>query len=271
MSKRGRSRVASSPLVETSFSLIVPTIALLVCLANSAATASDSLPDSCCHPQSGFPGISFGIKAGLSLSQHSGIEERDAEYEVSSQWRTGMAVGVFLYLPVTSRFGLQQEVLYVRKGSRQDIGLEILDVPTVLHVTYDMDYIEIPVLLRFAWFQWNHNAVYSMAGTALSFKVDDRYTLTGEVDDGNERVPLSADSDMSEVEMFDYSFVYGLGVDFSLIGAHFLVEYRFTIGWNSLAMPTYAYVPLGDEEILIVNEPVSLKNQNHLLVIGLSF
>jgi hypothetical protein len=76
---------------------------------------------------------------------------------------------------------------------------------------------------------------------------------------------------MSEVEMFDYSFVYGLGVDFSLLRQVFSFEYRFVIGWNSLAMPTYAYVPFGDEEILIDNEPVPLKNQNHLLLVGITF
>jgi hypothetical protein len=88
---------------------------------------------------------------------------------------------------------------------------------------------------------------------------------------GEQVVPLTADSDMSEVEMFDYSFVYGAGVDFSVRGMQLLLEYRFAIGWNSLAMPTYAYVPFGDEEILIENEPVPLKNQNHLLLIGITF
>ncbi len=176
-----------------------------------------------------------------------------------------------MYLPVTDRFALQQEVFYTQKGSSQDIGVEILEIPTVLNVTYQMDYVEIPVFLRFAWFRWNRNAIYSLAGTALSFKVHDRYTLQGEVSDGTETVPLRADADMSEVEMFDYSFVYGAGVDFSLRGMQLLLEYRFAIGWNSLAMPTYAYVPFGDEEILIENEPVPLKNQNHLLLIGITF
>jgi hypothetical protein len=235
------------------------------------ASGSASLPDAAAQPDSGFVSLSFGLKAGLSVAQHSGIEERDAEYEVSSQWRTGYAVGAFLYLPVTSRFGLQQELFYIQRGSRQDITVEILDIPTVLHVTYDMDYIEIPVLLRFTWYQRNRNAIYSFAGTALSFKVKDHYTLDGVIDDGIERVPLYADSDMSEVEMFDYSFVYGLGVDFSLFWMQLLLEYRFVIGWNRLEMPTYAYVPFDDEEILIDNEPVPLKNQNHLVLIGITF
>jgi len=49
------------------------------------------------------------------------------------------------------------------------------------------------------------------------------------------------------------------------------VEYRFVIGWNGLMMPTYAYVPFGDEMILVENDPVQLKNQNHLVLVGISF
>lgn len=219
----------------------------------------------------GFPAISWGFKTGLSLSQHSGVMERDADYGVSSRWRKGFAGGLFLYLPVTPRFGLQQEVLYVQKGSQQDITVDILDIPTVLRVTYDMDYIEIPVLLRYTWFRRNNRAIYSFAGTAISFKVHDRYILKGEVDDGVEQVPLYADSDISEVEMFDYSFVFGVGLDFELWSTGFLIEYRFTIGWNELDMPTYAYVPFEGEDLLIENEPVPLKNQAHLILLGITF
>lgn len=219
----------------------------------------------------GLTELSFGFKGGISLAQHVGTEERDADYEVSSTWRRGFAVGAFLSFPVTSRFTLQQEVLYIQKGSQQDIGVEILEIPTVLDVTYDMDYIEIPVLLKFAWLKWELSELYSLAGTALSLKVNDRYRLEGEITDGSEVIPLRANSDMSEVDMFDFSFVYGFGLELPLLGRSVLVEYRFTMGWNTLAMPTYAYVPFGDEEILIDNVPVPLKNQNHVIMLGMTF
>jgi hypothetical protein len=246
-------------------------VAFLLCLATAGAAWADSTDSHAGNSESGWARVSFGLKGGLSLSQHSGIEERGSEYSVSSHWRSGFAAGGFVYVPITSRFGIQQEVFYTQKGSSQEISVDILEIPTVLHVTYDMDYVEIPVFFRFDWYEWDRSAFYSLAGTALSFKVHDRYVLDGEIDDGTQTVPLHADSDMSEVEMFDYSFVYGMGVDFSLFGARVLVEYRFAIGWNSLAMPTYAYVPFEDGQILIENEPVPLKNQNHLLLFGVTF
>lgn len=218
-----------------------------------------------------FAGAAFGFKVGIGFAQHCGIEEREADYEVTSHWRTGFATGAFLCFPVTSRFGLQQEFAYVQKGSRQDIRVEILEIPTVLDVTYDMDYIEIQALLKFAWLRWSCNELYSLSGTALCLKVRDRYTLAGQVSDGTETVPLYADSDMSEVDMFDFALVYGTGFEFSMSGQKLLIEYRFTMSWNTLAMPTYAYVPFGEEEILIDNEPVPLKNQDHLILLGIRF
>jgi hypothetical protein len=245
---------------------------LWIIIVTNLVTAHAGESDPPVQQETGIANVSFGFKAGLGLSQHSGIEERDAEYEVSSEWRSGFAVSVFLYLPITSRLGLQQEVQYVQKGSKQAIDVTILDIPTVLDVTYEMDYVEIPVMLKFGWFLWNDNRIYSLAGTGLCFKVRDRYQLNGVIDDGTQQVPLSADSDMSEVEMFDYSFVYGFGLEYTFLQKQFLVEYRFAIGWNRLLMPTYAYVPFGDER-LQVNEdsPVSLKNQNHLVLIGITF
>ena len=59
----------------------------------------------------GFTKIHFGFKGGLALTQHQGIEPRDMEYTVSSSMRSGLAAGVFIILPVTERFGIQQEVL----------------------------------------------------------------------------------------------------------------------------------------------------------------
>jgi len=241
-------------------------------LVPAAAAGADAPAPGSGASYAGAPlGLSFGLKGALGFSQHAGTEERGAEYDVTSGWRTGFAVSAFLYVPITPRFGIQQEISYVQKGSRQHIGVDILEVPTVLDVTYDMDYIEIPVLMRFTWHESPRWTFYSLAGTAVSFKVRDRYILEGELDDGEQVVPLTADSDMSEVDLFDYSFVYGFGLESPAFGRTLVLEYRFALGWNTLSMPTYAYVPFGDEEVLIENEPVPLKNQNHVIMLGIAF
>jgi hypothetical protein len=236
--------------------------ALLLCASTTALAAADD---------PGWADFSIGLKLGGVFAQHVGTEERDSEYDVSSSWRTGFCGGAFMLWPITPRFGLQQEVVFTQRGSRQDIEVEILEIPTVLHVTYDLSYIDIPVLIRYTLFRNDDTDLYTLAGTAMSIRVDDRYVLDGTLDDGSEQVPLSADADMSEVDMFDFSMVYGTGLEFGLGGQTLLAEYRFTMGWSTLLMPTYAYVPFEDSLLLVDNDPVPLKNQSHALMLGIRF
>ncbi len=207
----------------------------------------------------------------MSLAQHQGIEPRDLEYTVSSTMRKGLAGGVFIVLPVTERFGIQQEILYVQKGSRQKIGADVLTVPVTMDVTYDMDYLEIPVLLRYHWITGRDVGLYSLAGFAFGLKMQDRYRLSAVLDDGVDQVPIKADSDMSEVDLFDFAFTYGIGLEFPVGDNWLLLEYRFDLSLEALPLPTYAYVPFGDEELLVDNDPVPLRNQAHMLMIGIRF
>jgi len=74
------------------------------------------------------------------------------------------------------------------------------------------------------------------------------------------------------MEQFDFSFLYGGEIYYSWNNLDFFFDYRFTIGWNVLKMPTYVYLPLLDgEEELIDNSPVELKNQSYAFSIGILF
>ena len=217
---------------------------------------------------------SFQLRTGIAVSQHQGVKERNLEYRVASRYRTGFTAGASLLLPVTKRFGVQQEINYVQRGSRQKIGATILEIPTDLDVTYDLDYLEIPSLFRFAWTDPEPPTLYSLFGFAFSLRVRDRYRLSGEVDDGEQVIPLRADADLSEVDLFDYSLVYGVGSEITRVAGRALsLEYRFTLGWNELRLPTYAYVPFGDDDEILVDEagPVPLHNQSHTVAVGWRF
>ncbi len=244
-------------------------LGLSLAITAPAIAAAATTPDK--QTAVGLPAISFGFKSGLALAQHQGTTPRDMEYTVTSAVRRDFAAGVFVVLPVSDRFQFQQEVLYVRKGSRQDIGVAIFDVPAVVHVSYDMDYLEIPVLMRYLWTHGRPVDIYSLAGFGFGLKISDRYRLSGLVDDGTETIPLSADSDMSEVDMFDFQFTYGAGLETSLGGRRLLLEYRFDLSLDALPLPTYADVPFGDDTVRVDNEPVPLRNQCHMLMIGIRF
>jgi len=237
--------------------------------ANTGAARTADLPPS---PAIGLARITGGLKAGASFSQHQGIEDPRLPYTVDSEWRQGFVAGAFLYFPITDRFGLQQEILYVQKGSRQAIGVDILEIPTTLDVVYDLDYLEVPLLLRFVWWRNQRFDVCSLGGFAFALKLQDHYRLRGLVVGDEDEVPVRADADMDEVDIFDFAFVYGAGLEFPVAGRRLFVEYRFALSVERLGLPTYAYVPFGeDEEILIENDPVPLRNQAHGILLGIRF
>jgi len=246
--------------------LLAGGLLLLLALAayepSGAASASDG---------GGLAGFSFGVRGGVGFAQHVGIEERDSDYSVASSWRVGVTGGAFVYWPITDRLGLQQEVVYSQKGSSQRITVTILEVPTELDVEYEVDYIELPTLLRYTSFRGDSFSLYSLFGAAMSLKTRGRYSLSGVLTDGDQVIPLAADADLREVDLFDFSFVYGTGVEREVGGVLVGLEYRFAMSWNTLYMPTYAYVPFEDEEMLIENEPVPLKNQSHSVTLGVRF
>ena len=76
-------------------------------------------------------GIKFGFRAGYSMATQYGIDEPDIPYTVNVQYRHGFSGGLLMYFPVTEFFGMQQEFLYVQKGSREDIDLK--DQPIKTH------------------------------------------------------------------------------------------------------------------------------------------
>lgn len=252
--------------------LIAAMIAMVLTAAMALPAASAGPPGAMVNPPTGLARMTGGFKVGLSLSQHQGVEDPRLPYTVDSEYRQGMAVGAFLQLPVTERFGLQQEVLYVQKGSRQAIGVEILEIPTTLDVVYDLDYLEIPLLLRYVWLRGRRLDAYSLGGFAFALKVKDHYRLRGLVVGEEDQVPVRADAAMDEVDIFDFAFVYGMGLEMPVWGQRFFLEYRFSLSLDRLPLPTYAYVPFGaDEEILIENEPVPLRNQAHGILLGIRF
>jgi hypothetical protein len=200
--------------------------------------------------------IKFGFRAGYSLATQYGIHEPDIPYTVDVQYRHGLTGGLLFYFPITESFGVQQEFLYVQKGSREDIDLKGRPIKT--RTEYDMSYFEIPVVMRHAFANVKNCKIYWCSGFALSILLNGEYRLSGIAE--FEGVPLSfSDTNkIKDVDIFDYGFLYGAGVDCNLFGKHCFFEYRFTIGWNTLMMPTVE----GEE-------PAPLRNQNYIFTVGL--
>lgn len=201
-------------------------------------------------------GVRFGAKAGYSLSTQYGINVPDIPYTVDTQWRHGFTGGVFAFFPITESFGIQQELLYITKGSRQDITM--LAQPVKTHTEYKLNYFELPILMRYTFVKVGNFKIYGTSGFALSILLNGESSLNGTVDMGTTQIPFTDSTQLEGVDIFDYGFVYGAGVDFDLFKKNCFFDYRFNIGWNTLMMPT------SDGQ-----EPAPLRNQNYGFTFGI--
>jgi hypothetical protein len=217
--------------------------------------------------------LSWGAKIGMNLSQHYGTKVDEQEYDVKTGLRPGIIAGVAVDFAANDNLSLCFEALYSMKGSKETIRikkilidevLEELDRPAEMKVKYYLDYFEMPVLFKLKTLDTRYFDLQAIVGSAMSLKVKGDYELNGviwfpEGDGEYSEVPIQADSNLSYVNMFDFSFIYGGALDLKL-KIPLSLEYRFTLGWDYLNLPTYESF-----------EAVKLRNQAWSLLLFTTF
>jgi hypothetical protein len=204
-------------------------------------------------------GLRFGLKAGYSRAIQYGISPADDTYTVVSDSRNGFAGGVFLYIPITESVGIQQELMYAMKGSRQDVTINgPVSVNTVS--VYDLNYFEMPMIIKYRFVKIKNFGIYGSTGIALSLLMNGEYSITSTINMGGPPIIVEESGDMKGLDTFDYSFVYGAGTDFKLLKQDFFFDVRMTVGWNTLAMPNASEA-----------DPVPLRNQDYVFAVGMYF
>lgn len=221
----------------------------------------------------GQTSIEYGPKLGFNLAMHYGTKADAGDLEVQTLMRPGFCAGGYADFRILPHFSLGYELLYTTKGSREKITIyqlenefgemETLAKPAKMEVKYYLDYIEVPVLLKIKAINLPRWSMGAVTGTAMGLKIKGDHELRGTFwlpnGDDFDAIPVSEDSDLSEVNMFDFSFVYGGNIELKGKLPLYL-EYRFTLGWDYLALPTFQLF-----------EPVQLRNQTYSLIFGTRF
>lgn len=215
--------------------------------------------------------LTLGVTAGYNLTQHYGTKDQTGDYIVRTGFRHGFTTGLNLHLPINDKFALMYEFLYVTRGSKENITIVELDdeplvKPAVMDVKYFMDYVEFPFLLQYKFMEKKNFSLSMVSGVAMALKVKGDYELDGVIyfpdGDGYSTFILKDKSHLEEVNMFDFSLIYGGELGFQFWSTPMALAYRFTIGWDYLDLPTYS---AGD------SAPVSLRNQSYSLSLRIPF
>ncbi len=204
-------------------------------------------------------GARFGLKAGYSMGTQYGVKPADDIYTVKTDIRNGFAGGLLIYFPITESVGIQQELLYAMKGSRQNVTItQPFSINTVSE--YNLNYFEMPMIVKYKFIKINDLGIYGSTGIALSLLMKGDYTITSTINAGGPPIVAIESGDTKGLDIFDYSFVYGTGADFKLLNKDFFFDIRMTVGWNTLAMPNATGA-----------DPVPLRNQAYVFSVGTYF
>ncbi len=147
-----------------------------------------------------LPDVRVGLKAGLALAGLYGGS--------AGNWdgRTGFTGGVFLRWIVNESFTIQPELLYTMKGAEYSENYQ----GSTLDITLEMNYLEIPILAKYAFpLEWKVKP-HLFAGPSIGIKIGDN--LEARYKGQSTAIPDS----VADLNSFEFGFVVGGGVDIPL-------------------------------------------------------
>lgn len=165
--------------------------------------------------------VRFGIKAGLAVAN---VDPSEIFPGVDLKTKKGPGGGAFVTWGLSEHFGLQGELLYVSKGlsfGKSEETDEYGNSIGTLEILQVMDYLEIPLLLRAAWFTERPVSPAVVVGPAVSFKVRERFKTTG-AREGSVKTDAFASS--------DFGVAAGGELRFRTGPRWSVIEARYTIG-----------------------------------------
>jgi len=164
------------------------------------------------------PGFSFGLKTGFQLADFSG-----ADVDSAFITKVGFTAGGLLAYRLSDAIAVQAEILYTQKGSR--LSTKVSGV--LFKEWFRLDYLEIPVLLKFLPPMESRIRPMFFAGPYVAAKV--RFKEQWEF--GEE----SATDDIPTFRKTEYGFAAGGGLDFPVgTGTRISAEIRYTRGISTL-------------------------------------
>lgn len=120
--------------------------------------------------------VTFGAKGGVSFSDFSG--DGWADFEEGSNARTSFHLGLLAEVPLSERFSLQPEVLYSSQG------FDLVQIDDAEDVTFQMDYVTVPVMLKMYVLEGLSILAGPQAGFLVESQIEGDETIT-ELDEEN--------------------------------------------------------------------------------------
>jgi hypothetical protein len=164
------------------------------------------------HAAGAHAGAALEFKGGVNMAQITG----DNVYDDTSA-RFGIAGGVALRWPIAGAASLQPELNFAQKG------MKLEDTPGISEdVTYEVDYLEVPVLVRLELPPAAGVSPAVFLGPALGIELSEQLRVKSGLFQGTDS--------RSELEDFDLGVVGGIGFEFGPEPTRLVVDLRTQVG-----------------------------------------
>ena len=165
----------------------------------------------------------IGLKAGMNVASVAVDGDDPDGYNESN---IGFLAGGFGVWPIGGPTAIQVEALFSQKGAKLSESVDDLEA------SLELDYLDIPVLLRVDGPVFGSSRLHFFGGPSVSFRTAARSKVTNtgfEFDEG------SIDDIEDDIEPFDYGIVAGAGVD---IGRRIVIDARYSWGLATINKDT---------------------------------
>ncbi len=201
----------------------------------------------------------FGLIFGGGIAQAYGSEDQiPDDFNIKVKFYPVIKAGLLAEYPITPQFSLVQEVLYSQKGSNQNITVD--GQPVKFKLKYEMDYLEVPFLLKYNLLKINKLPIDSLVGISFSYLLNAYYNLNGTINIVDDVIVVDDSYKIKNLDEFDYSLLYGLSTNLKEYGIPVSIEYRISLSWYKIQMPTFEGI-----------DPVNVSNQSQTLAISYKF
>lgn len=160
----------------------------------------------------------IGLVAGGTFSQLRGLDN------VNAKNRTGTMFGVALTLPMSGRVAVQPELLFINKGSRFNTG-------SGGNSNIRLDYLEIPMLLRFDRSVTSALSPHLYVGPSLGFKVGCNVQVSTSPGTSSN---CTRDAFFQPTSV-DWGAIVGAGVDLNVLGLGVTGGARYGVGLANIS------------------------------------
>ncbi|MBC7349185.1 MAG: PorT family protein [Candidatus Aminicenantes bacterium] len=173
-------------------------------------------------------GVSLNIRPGIKLG--GGLSDNFGADTFGQSQQPSFMVGLFVDLDMASRLGAAVELNFVRRGSLYELESNGL----VYRERYLLDYLEMPLLVKFYFLRGRKPELYVYGGPAVALNLRARLKVT--FDDLEEAVAVD------NLQGIDLLAQVGAGASLALGPGHWLLELRYSHGLKTIATEPEAEV-----------------------------